>query len=402
MDYIKKIIKKELLSLENSDDREKLRLYDEEYLSESIGMLEKVHNKLETEILENVQKKDYDIIFLPLKKEETENYKDIFFPVSLLKNDTKSIEKGIFLLEDKELVKLEKKIFAGILLTENKKYNVGIIFKKLNVLSELENKLYGIFKLNNIEWKTLNLNYFDKYYELEVLDIPIGVDMKNAVLEYELEDYEKYWFGGYSIYWNVENKIILSNLMNNEIKEEGIFKHYIEINSGYKYLIHGETDIRSQHIVEVKKGDEKIEILSKEKNIDFYNVLVVHDNIAKKRLENLTLKYATNGRKTLLSEMIRKKRNRAKSEIFKIFEIFKNEEVIELLDIKINGYVESTENIKKYNDFLKSELISKCERDKLYLYVKYENSFENEQFLKLVLSEIQYKFNEFECIIIKK
>ena len=100
--------------------------------------------------------------------------------------------------------------------------------------------------------------------------------------------------------------------------------------------------------------------------------------------------------------MIKEKKSRAKSEIFKIFEIFKNTEEIELEDIKINGYVEKTDNIKKYNDFLNSELISNCERDKLYLYMKYENTFENEQFLKFVLSEIQYKFNEFECIIIKK
>jgi hypothetical protein len=400
MEYIKKIIKKELLSLKSTSDREKLRMYDEEYLSKSIEILGKDYRKLETEILGSIQKKDYDIVFLPLKKEETENCKDIFFPVSLLKDNFKSLEKGIFLLEDEELAKLEKKIFNGSLLAGNQKYNVGIIFKKLNVLSELENKLYEIFKLNNIDWKTLNLNYFDKYYGVEVQDIPVGIDMKNAVLEYELEDYTEYWFNGYNIYWNVENKIILSNLMNNEIKEEGIFKHYIEINSGHKYLIYSEND--TQHIVKVKREGEKIEVLSREKNIDFYNVLVIHDNISKKRLDNFALKYATNERKSLFSEMIKEKKSRAKSEIFKIFEIFKNTEEIELADIKINGYVEKTDNIKKYNDFLKSELISNCERDKLYLYVKYENNFENEQFLKFVLSEIQYKFNEFECIIIKK
>lgn len=372
----------------------------EEYFNHSIEMLGKDYSRPESEILKNIKKVDYDIMFVPLQKEETENYKDIFFPVSLLKNDTETVEKGIFLLEDKALTELEKKVFSGNLSTENQRYEVNVVFKKIDILSKLENKLYEIFKLNNINWKTLNLNYFDKYYEVKILDIPDGIDIKKAVLEYDLEDYNEYWFGNRDIYWNVENKIILSNLMNNEIKDEGIFKHYIEINSEHKYLIYSEAD--SRHIVKVRREDEKIEILSKEKNIDFYNVLVLHDNISKKRVENLTLKYATNERKLLLSDMIRKKRSRARGEIFKIFEVFKNGENIELLDIKVNGYVEKTEEIKKYNDFLNRELISECVRDKLYLYVKYDNSFENEKILKLVLSEIQYRFNEFECNLIKK
>ena len=400
MEYIKKIIKKELLGLEDSNDREKLRMYDNEYLRDSLEILGDAYNKLEIEILENVQKKDYDIIFVPLKKEEIENFKDIFFPVSLAKIDSKSIEKGFFLLEDRELARLEKKVFSGNLLIEKQNYEVSIGFRKINILSDLENELYEIFKLNNIDWKTLNLNYFDKYYELEILDAPAEADMESAVLEYDLEDYDGYWFSNYDIYWNIENKIVLSNLMNNEIKEEGVFKHYIEINSNYKYLVYSEMD--AKHIVKVKREDEKIEILSKEKNIDFYNVLVLHNNISKKRLENLTLRCLTNEKKQLFSEMVRQKKSRARSEVFKIFETFKNGEKIELLDIKINGYVEKTEEIKKYNNFLNNELITEFERDNLYLYVKYDNSFENEVFLKLVLSEIQFKFNEFECILIKK
>lgn len=429
---MKEIIKQKLNQMEDLQEKQMLKKILSSFFDELISHQELTNNKIEKRIFEGLEdfEKNYDIYCTLVNKneidpldesmkaiDEIDNYKDYYdgnkAKEYIFYNKEIRIYK-VFLEMDylslKKLIKSER-IFSGKLKTKDNEYEVKFKLVENEEYFELAENIYKIFNDNLISWRTFNIPYLRKFFDVIAVEYCDEIkklrkeckcfeEMPDIIeMNFNLEEFEEYKKMEMAILWNINISEQKSDGFPMPTEDKVNFEHVItmkKMNKKHGYLVKG-GDV---NVLGVKReGNDLIIITDRNKSL-FWDVLkVIQDDEIK--IQRNEFPVFTNARKkTFLNKFVQRQSNvvRTFSEISRIINSFENSTdfIIENIEIKENDKQEY--HTYDLNEFIKDEIRETHGKKmmlisftcKAFTYMTYD-------ILSFIVSEVQIYFPEYQC-----
>ncbi|MGL5582632.1 MAG: hypothetical protein ACRDCE_16915 [Cetobacterium sp.] len=411
MQHILKIIENDLKNL-TKDEREEFRTAVLNSFTRITEGIDKKINKFEKRILETVgeTKENVDIFVALISKDEYYLYEEKLFP--MIENTESSLKDALTTRNGKF-----KEIYLSTSLDKIDQYNgkilnasadiEGEIFQfKLKLTLNLKydeqvKKLYEVFNLNNLKWKTLLNPYLKKMFTLEIVEYDeklLSLLNGSEKIDIDKENLENIWHEDIFLCWNIKEKEVLGEGVIRPTKDRIHLENILNFSSNKNVYI---CPIESCHIYLVEKiGQEQMLIISEDKKNILWKIWEIQE-IEEEKLKKLNYKSFNNKmelhfiNKLKLEKDLRIRTVTELERILNSFSVFREyfsfitatvTEKEKCLGYEVNSFILDEFRLKGYQKNLKIKL-KNLKRDEFTIDI-----------LSFIVSEIQIYFPEYKCI----
>lgn len=413
MQHILKIIENDLKSL-TKDEREEFRAAIlKSFMKITEGIEEKI-TSFEKKILETVgdTKENIDIFVALISKDEYYLYEDKLFPMieneeislkDILQTNQKKYKDVYLSISSDKIDQYHEKVLDGTIIVNEKEFKVKVKLVLNSKYEEQIKKLYEVFNLNNLKWKTVLNPYLKKIFTIEIIEYEEGLATildGNEKLNIDKEELENIWYEDILLCWNIKEKKVLGEGIIRPTKDRIHLENILNFSSNKNVYIY---PLENCHIYLVEKiNQEQVRIISEDKKNIIWKIWEIQD-IDEEKIKKLKFKSFNNKmelhfiNKLKLEKDLRIRTMTELERILNSFSIFKK------YFIFITAIVENEEkdNIIGYdvNPFILDEFRLKGYQKNLKIKLK---ALQNDEFtvdiLSFIVSEIQLYFPEYKCI----
>ncbi|MGL4866901.1 hypothetical protein [Cetobacterium sp.] len=413
MQHILKIIENDLKNL-TKDEREEFRTAILNSFTRITEGIDKKINKFEKRILETVgeTRENIDIFIALISKEEYYLHEDKFFP--MLENTEISLKDALTIRNGKF-----KEIYLSISSDKVEQYNGKILnasvtiegetFQlKLKLILNLKyeeqvKKLYEVFNLNNLKWKTLLNPYLKKMFILQIIEYDeklLSLLNGNEKIDIDKESLENIWHDDILLCWNIKEKEVLGEGIIRPTKDRIHLENILNFSSNKNIYV---CPIENCYVYLAEKiGQEQIMIISEDKKNILWKIWEIQE-IEEEKLKKLNYKSFNNKMELHFINKLKLEKDlriRTISELERIlnsFSIFKEyfsfitatvieKETENYIGYDVNTFILDEFRLKGHQKILKIKL-KKLKKDEFTVDI-----------LSFVISEIQIYFPEYKCI----
>lgn len=413
MQHILKIIENDLKSL-SRDEREEFRTAILNSFTKITEGIEEKITSFEKRILETVgeTKENVDISVALISKEEYYLYEDKLFPIikredvsikdMLLANERKY--KDIYLsISSDEIDQYHGKILNGFININDEEFKVKLRLIFNLKYEEQVKKLYEVFNLNNLKWKTLLNPYLKKMFTLELIEYDENLSTilsGNEKINIMKEDLENIWHEDVLLCWNIKEKNVLGEGMIRPTKDRIHLENVLNFSSNRNVYIY---PIEDCHIYLVEKiNKEQVMIISEDKKNIMWKIWEIQD-IDNEKLKKLKFKSFDNKMELHFINKLKLEKDLRIRTISELERILNSFSVFKEYFTFITAAVVDKENEDRtgyeVNPFILDEFRLKGYQKNLKIKLK---TLRTDEFtidiLSFVISEIQIYFPEYRCI----
>lgn len=412
MQHILKIIENDLKSL-SRDEREEFRTAILNSFTKITEGIEEKITSFEKRILETVgeTKENVDISVALISKEEYYLYEDKLFPIikredvsikdMLLANERKY--KDIYLsISSDEIDQYHGKILNGFININDEEFKVKLRLIFNLKYEEQVKKLYEVFNLNNLKWKTLLNPYLKKMFTLELIEYNENLSTilsGNEKINIMKEDLENIWHEDVLLCWNIKEKNVLGEGMIRPTKDRIHLENVLNFSSNRNVYIY---PIEDCHIYLVEKiNKEQVMIISEDKKNIMWKIWEIQD-IDNEKLKKLKFKSFDNKMELHFINKLKLEKDLRIRTISELERILNSFSVFKEYFTFITAAVVDKENENRIgyevNPFILDEFRLKGYQKNLKIKLK---TLKTDEFtidiLSFVISEIQVYFPEYRC-----
>lgn len=388
-----------------------------------IDYQDEMNKRLEDRVFNEIDDAEnrFDIYVTLSSREDVDPIHECLFPMRPADLESKSINKKkllesfknnepavlftLFLACDSMQIQqliAEQRRFNGRLVTTEGQVEIKVsLTQNLDYLQEI-NKLYPLFQINGLPWKTINHPFVYKFFNVNLVDCP-PLDENAEITEIivDLEEYEDKKRLNIVPLWNIER---------HEVKNVGFpvpaidkvnFEHVLsvrKIGNEHGYLVEAEED----NVRYVKRSDNELTIVSPQDKSGVWQLIKIakmedekigklnYELVSNRRIEHFIHKFANKYTATV----------KTKGEITRMINSFEAANRFELVDVEIVESFSGTSFTHSANTFL-TELIGENNHRKTMLLkfkAKEERNFIANDILSFLVSEVQRHFFEYECV----
>lgn len=296
----------------------------------------------------------------------------------------------------------EKRLFSGRLVTAKETVEVKVsLTRNTDYLLEID-KLYPIFQLNGLPWKTINHPFAYKFFDVQLVHCPTLEEGTEIIeMTVDLEEYEDKKRLDMVPLWNIER---------HEVKNVGFpvpaidkvnYEHVLSIRKigpQHGYLVEaGEENVRY-----VKRSESELTIVSPQDQSGVWQLLKIakaeeekigkleYELVSNKRRDHFLHKYASKYMANV----------KTKGEIARLINSFEVADKLELVDIELLDFFEGTKFSHSVNPFLTEMLGEYSHKKTMLLHFKAteDRTFISNDMLSFLVSEVQRYFLEYKCV----
>ncbi|MEB2280708.1 normocyte-binding protein [Lysinibacillus xylanilyticus] len=420
---MKELMIERLRKIEDLEQRQLLKDIVSGVFVNLIDYQNDMNNRLEERIfneMDDVENR-FDIYVTLSSKEDVDPIHECLFPMRPADLESKSIniKKMLEAFKNKESAELftlflecdsmqiqqllaKQRLFSGKLVTTDGQVEIKVsLTQNTDYLQEI-NKLYPLFQINGLPWKTINHPFVYKFFNINLVDCP-PLDENAEITEIivDLEEYEDKKRLNMVPLWNIER---------HEVKNVGFpipaidkvnYEHVLsirKIGNEHGYLV--ETD--EDNVRYVKRSDNELTIVSPRDKSGVWQLIKIakmedekigklhYELVSNRRIEHFIHKFANKYTATV----------KTKGEITRMINSFEAANSFELVDIEIVDAYSGTSFTHSVNTFL-TEMIGENNHKKTML-LKFkadeERNFIANDILSFLVSEVQRHFFEYECV----
>ncbi len=208
-----------LRKIENLEQRQLLKDIVSGVFVNLVDYQDEMNKKLEERIfneMEDLENK-HDIFVTLSSKEDVDPIHDCLFPMlpsdleqkqihigkmleALRKNETFVLLTLFLQCDSRQIQQLltQQRYFAGKLLTTQGQVDIKVSLQKNTSYLEEIDKLYPIFQINGLPWKTINHPYAHKFFDVVLVDSPpLNEDAEIIEFTMDLQEFEHKKTSGY-------------------------------------------------------------------------------------------------------------------------------------------------------------------------------------------------------------
>jgi len=420
---MKELMIERLRKIEDLEQRQLLKDIVSGVFVNLIDYQNDMNNRLEERIfneMDDVENR-FDIYVTLSSKEDVDPIHECLFPMRPADLESKSIniKKLLEAFKNKESAELftlflecdsmqiqqllaKQRLFSGKLVTTNGQVEIKVsLTQNTDYLQEM-NKLYPLFQINGLPWKTINHPFVYKFFNINLVDCP-PLDENAEITEIivDLEEYEDKKRLNMVPLWNIER---------HEVKNVGFpipaidkvnYEHVLsirKIGNEHGYLVEADEE----NVRYVKRSDNELTIVSPRDKSGVWQLIKIA-KMADEKIGKLHYELVSNRR---IEHFIHKFVNKytatvkTKGEITRMINSFEAANSFELVDIEIVDAYSGTSFTHSVNTFL-TEMIGENNHKKTMLLkfkANEERNFIANDILSFLVSEVQRHFFEYECV----
>jgi len=388
-----------------------------------IDYQDEMNRKLEERVFNEIEDVEnrFDIYVTLSSKEDVDPIHQCLFPMRPADLETKVIDTAKLLqsLKNKEQAVLctlflecdsiqiqqllvEKRRFNGTLVTTEGQVEIKVsLSRNSDYLQEID-KLYPIFQINGLPWKTINHPYAYKFLDVNLVDCPpLNQDTEIIDMIVDLEEYESKKRLDMVPLWNIER---------HEVKNVGFpipatdkinYEHVLsirKIGNEHGYLVEADEE----NVRYVKRSDNELTIVSPQDKSGVWQLIKIakmedekigklhYELVSNRRIEHFMHKFASKYTANV----------KTKGEITRMINSFEAAVSVELVDLDIVDFSSRAGFTHSANPFL-TEMIGENSHKKTMLLkfkAKAKKDFIANDILSFLVSEVQRHFFEYKCI----
>lgn len=388
-----------------------------------IDYQDEMNRKLEERVFNEIEDVEnrFDIYVTLSSKEDVDPIHQCLFPMRPADLETKVIDTAKLLqsLKNKEQAVLctlflecdsiqiqqllvEKRRFNGTLVTTEGQVEIKVsLSRNSDYLQEID-KLYPIFQINGLPWKTINHPYAYKFLDVNLVDCPpLNQDTEIIDMIVDLEEYESKKRLDMVPLWNIER---------HEVKNVGFpipaidkinYEHVLsirKIGNEHGYLVEADEE----NVRYVKRSDNELTIVSPQDKSGVWQLIKIakmedekigklhYELVSNRRIEHFMHKFASKYTANV----------KTKGEITRMINSFEAAVSVELVDVDIVDSFSRAGFTHSANPFL-TEMIGENSHKKTMLLkfkAKAKKDFIANDILSFLVSEVQRHFFEYKCV----
>ncbi len=388
-----------------------------------IDYQDEMNRKLEERVFNEIEDVEnrFDIYVTLSSKEDVDPIHQCLFPMRPADLETKGIDTAKLLqsLKNKEQAVLctlflecdsiqiqqllvEKRRFNGTLVTTEGQVEIKVsLSRNSDYLQEID-KLYPIFQINGLPWKTINHPYAYKFLDVNLVDCPpLNEDTEIIDMIVDLEEYESKKRLDMVPLWNIER---------HEVKNVGFpipafdkinYEHVLsirKIGNEHGYLVEADEE----NVRYVKRSDNELTIVSPQDKSGVWQLIKIakmedekigklhYELVSNRRIEHFMHKFASKYTANV----------KTKGEITRMINSFEAAASVELVDVDIVDPFSRAGFTHSANPFL-TEMIGENSHKKTMLLkfkAKAKKDFIANDILSFLVSEVQRHFFEYKCV----
>lgn len=388
-----------------------------------IDYQDEMNRKLEERVFNEIEDVEnrFDIYVTLSSKEDVDPIHQCLFPMRPADLETKVIDTAQLLqsLKNKEQAVLctlflecdsiqiqqllvEKRRFNGTLVTTEGQVEIKVsLSRNSDYLQEID-KLYPIFQINGLPWKTINHPYAYKFLDVNLVDCPpLNQDTEIIDMIVDLEEYESKKRLDMVPLWNIER---------HEVKNVGFpipaidkinYEHVLsirKIGNEHGYLVEADEE----NVRYVKRSDNELTIVSPQDKSGVWQLIKIakmedekigklhYELVSNRRIEHFMHKFASKYTANV----------KTKGEITRMINSFEAAVSVELVDVDIVDSFSRAGFTHSANPFL-TEMIGENSHKKTMLLkfkAKAKKDFIANDILSFLVSEVQRHFFEYKCV----
>lgn len=388
-----------------------------------IDYQDEMNRKLEERVFNEIEDVEnrFDIYVTLSSKEDVDPIHQCLFPMRPADLETKVIDTAKLLesLKNKEQAVLctlflecdsiqiqqllvEKRRFNGTLVTTEGQVEIKVsLSRNSDYLQEID-KLYPIFQINGLPWKTINHPYAYKFLDVNLVDCPpLNEDTEIIEIMVDLEEYESKKRLDMVPLWNIER---------HEVKNVGFpipaidkinYEHVLsirKIGNEHGYLVEADEE----NVRYVKRSDNELTIVSPQDKSGVWQLIKIakmedekigklhYELVSNRRIEHFMHKFASKYTANV----------KTKGEITRMINSFEAAVSVELVDVDIVDSFSRAGFTHSANPFL-TEMIGENSHKKTMLLkfkAKAKKDFIANDILSFLVSEVQRHFFEYKCV----
>lgn len=388
-----------------------------------IDYQDEMNRKLEERVFNEIEDVEnrFDIYVTLSSKEDVDPIHQCLFPMRPADLETKVIDTAQLLqsLKNKEQAVLctlflecdsiqiqqllvEKRRFNGTLVTTEGQVEIKVsLSRNSDYLQEID-KLYPIFQINGLPWKTINHPYAYKFLDVNLVNCPpLNQDTEIIDMIVDLEEYESKKRLDMVPLWNIER---------HEVKNVGFpipaidkinYEHVLsirKIGNEHGYLVEADEE----NVRYVKRSDNELTIVSPQDKSGVWQLIKIakmedekigklhYELVSNRRIEHFMHKFASKYTANV----------KTKGEITRMINSFEAAVSVELVDLDIVDSSSRAGFTHSANPFL-TEMIGENSHKKTMLLkfkAKAKKDFIANDILSFLVSEVQRHFFEYKCV----
>ncbi|MGE7912254.1 normocyte-binding protein [Lysinibacillus xylanilyticus] len=420
---MKELMIERLRKIEDLEQRQLLKDIVSGVFVNLIDYQDEMNKKLEERIFNEIDDVEnrFDIYVTLSSKEDVDPIHECLFPMRPADLESKSInfKKMLEAFKNNESVELftlflecdsikiqqllaRQRLFNGKLVTTEGQVEIKVsLSQNTDYLQEI-NKLYPLFQVNGLPWKTINHPFVYKFFNVNLIDCPpLNEDAEITGIIVDLEEYEQEKRLNMVPLWNIER---------HEVKNVGFpipaidkvnYEHVLsirKIGNEHGYLVEADED----NVRYVKRSDNELTIVSPRDKSGVWQLIKIA-KMEDEKIGKLNYELVSNRR---IEHFIHKFANKytanvkTKGEITRMINSFEAADSFELVDVEIVDSYSGTSFTHSANTFL-TEMIGENNYKKTMLLkfkANEERNFIANDILSFLVSEVQRHFFEYECV----
>ncbi|MFJ7662796.1 normocyte-binding protein [Lysinibacillus sp. NPDC097162] len=420
---IKELMIERLRKIEDLEQRQLLKDIVSGVFVNLIDYQEEMNKRLEERVFNEIEDVEnrFDIYVTLSSKEDIDPIHQYLFPMRPVDLESKTIQINKLLqsLERNEQAVLytlflacdsvqiqqlltEERLFNGTLVTTEGPIEIQVsLTRNMDYLQEI-NKLYPIFQVNGLPWKTINHPFAYKFFNVNLEKCPpLNEEAEITDIIVDLQEYEPKKRLNMVPLWNIER---------HEVKNVGFpvpaidkvnYEHVLSIRkmgSEHGYLVEADEE----NVRYIKRTDNELTVVSPQDKSGVWKLIKIV-NMEEEKIGKLHYELVSNRRiEHFMSKFARKHSAnvKTKGEIIRMVNTFEAANRFELVDVEIvDSFLEASFTYSA-NPFI-TEMLGENSYKKIMLLkfkAKVEKDFIANDILSFLVSEVQRHFFEFKCV----
>ncbi|MGE7597399.1 normocyte-binding protein [Lysinibacillus fusiformis] len=420
---LKELMFERLRKIEDLEQRQLLKDIVSGVFVNLIDYQEDMNRKLEERIfneMDDIENK-YDIYATLLPREDVDPIHDCLFPICPTDVEEKkiytdkllgSIKKHepamlmtIFLACNSDVIQhllAQPRIFRGSLKTSEGQVEIQVgLIKNNRYVKEIE-KLYSIFQINGLPWKTINHPFVHKFLDVIVVDCPpLHEDVEIEEVTIDLEEYEQYKRLNMVPLWNIQPYVVKNSGFPFPAIDRVNFEHVLSLRktgNQHGYVI----DTEEENVRYVKRSDHELTIVSPLEQSGEWRLLKIA-KVEQEQIGKLNFALVSNRRNDYFMHKLSYKNNQnvsTKGEIIRLINSFEAANMLELVKIDVFEEYDPVGSHNLVQPFLmdRQEGNSYKKTMLLQFIAKQDRDFIANDVLSFLIAEIQRHFMEYKCV----
>ncbi|MED4355006.1 normocyte-binding protein [Schinkia azotoformans] len=420
---MKDIILDRLQKMDNLEQRQLLKDIVNGVFLNLVDYQEEMNRKLAERVFNELEDWDhqYDIYVTLCKKENVDPIHEFLYPmipedleespIDLeIKFHSNEQQEGITLLTiflqcDFPTIKGlldHERTFTGEIQTTTGRHKVNVYLKQNKTYLEEIEKLYQLFLINGLPWKTVNHPYAYKFFDVVIANPPkLKEDETIKEVSFDLEEYEVYKKLDMVPLWNIERFSLKNTGFPIPAKDKVNYEHILSVRKmgeQHGYLV----DADEESIRYIKRSPEELIVVSSLDKSGEWNVLKITQPL-ETSAASLDYEILTNQSSNQFINMYARKKAiqvRTKSEIFRMVNSFDAAKYLKLVGVEVKNGNDDIEISYEMNTFIKDDIRAKADKQTMLLHFQPQvgRNYLTNDLMSFLTSEIQMSFPEYRCL----